>query len=86
MSGAQIISSISQFPNPLIMIGITMEKIVMKAWAVMITLQIWSSPRRVPGWPSSAQMKCLSQVETDLYCSGLNSDHVGLLVVEQMNP
>ena len=38
MSGAPIISGTSQFPNPPIMMGITMKKIITKAWAVTITL------------------------------------------------
>lgn len=38
MSGAPIISGTSQFPNPPIMIGITIKKIITKAWAVTITL------------------------------------------------
>lgn len=38
MSGAPIMSGTSQFPNPPIMIGITMKKIITKAWAVTITL------------------------------------------------
>ena len=38
MSGAPIIRGTSQFPNPPIIIGITMKKIMMKAWAVTITL------------------------------------------------
>lgn len=38
MSGAPIIRGTSQFPNPPIMIGITMKKIITKAWAVTITL------------------------------------------------
>lgn len=38
MSGAPIISGISQFPKPPIMIGITMKKIITNAWAVTITL------------------------------------------------
>lgn len=38
MSGAPIISGTSQLPNPPIMIGITMKKIITKAWAVTITL------------------------------------------------
>lgn len=38
ISGAPIISGTSQFPNPPIMIGITMKKIITKAWAVTITL------------------------------------------------
>lgn len=38
MSGAPIISGTSQFPKPPIIIGITMKKIITKAWAVTITL------------------------------------------------
>lgn len=38
MSGAPIISGTSQFPNPPIRIGITIKKIITKAWAVTITL------------------------------------------------
>ena len=38
MSGAPIISGINQFPKPPIMIGITIKKIITKAWAVTITL------------------------------------------------
>ena len=38
MSGAPIISGTSQLPNPPIMIGITIKKIITKAWAVTITL------------------------------------------------
>lgn len=38
MSGAPIIRGISQFPNPPIMIGITIKKIITKACAVTITL------------------------------------------------
>ena len=38
MSGAPIIKGINQFPNPPIIIGITIKKIMMKAWAVTITL------------------------------------------------
>ena len=38
ISGAPIIRGTSQFPNPPIMIGITMKKIITKAWAVTITL------------------------------------------------
>lgn len=38
MSGAPIISGTSQFPNPPIMMGMTMKKIITKAWAVTITL------------------------------------------------
>lgn len=38
MSGAPIMRGTNQFPNPPIMIGITMKKIITKAWAVTITL------------------------------------------------
>lgn len=38
MSGAPIIRGTSQFPNPPIIIGITIKKIIMNAWAVTITL------------------------------------------------
>lgn len=38
ISGAPIISGTSQFPNPPIIIGITMKKIITNAWAVTITL------------------------------------------------
>lgn len=38
MSGAPIIRGTSQFPNPPIMIGMTMKKIITKAWAVTTTL------------------------------------------------
>lgn len=38
MSGAPIIRGTNQLPNPPIIIGITMKKIMTKAWAVTITL------------------------------------------------
>jgi hypothetical protein len=38
MSGAPSINGTSQFPNPPIIIGITMKKIITKAWAVTMTL------------------------------------------------
>lgn len=38
ISGAPIISGTSQLPNPPIIIGITIKKIITKAWAVTITL------------------------------------------------
>ena len=38
MSGAPNISGTSQFPKPPIIIGITMKKIMTKAWAVSIKL------------------------------------------------
>lgn len=38
ISGAPIISGTSQFPKPPIIIGMTIKKIITKAWAVTITL------------------------------------------------
>lgn len=38
ISGAPIIKGTSQFPNPPIIIGITIKKIITKAWAVTMTL------------------------------------------------
>jgi hypothetical protein len=38
ISGAPIINGTNQFPNPPIIIGITMKKIITNACAVMITL------------------------------------------------
>ena len=38
MSAAPSIRGISQFPNPPIRIGITIKKIIIKAWAVTTTL------------------------------------------------
>jgi hypothetical protein len=38
MSGAPIIIGTRQFPKPPIIRGITMKKIITKAWAVTITL------------------------------------------------
>jgi len=38
ISGAPSINGTNQFPNPPIMIGITIKKIITKAWAVTMTL------------------------------------------------
>lgn len=38
MSGAPIMRGINQFPKPPIIIGMTIKKIITKAWAVTITL------------------------------------------------
>jgi len=38
ISGAPIIRGTSQFPNPPIITGITIKKIITKAWAVTIVL------------------------------------------------
>lgn len=49
ISGAVIIKGTSQLPNPPIMMGITIKKIITKAWAVTITLKIWSFCPRIVG-------------------------------------
>jgi hypothetical protein len=38
ISGAPIISGTKKLPNPPIMTGITIKKIITKAWAVTVTL------------------------------------------------
>jgi len=38
ISGAPNIKGTNQLPNPPIIIGITIKKIIIKAWAVTITL------------------------------------------------
>ena len=62
MSGAPNINGTSQFPNPPIRIGITIKKIIIKAWAVTITLYIWSFLKNEPGWPSSIRIIILKLV------------------------
>lgn len=64
ISGAPIINGTNQLPNPPIMIGMTIKKIMTKAWAVTITLQIWSSPINEPGCPSSNRIRTLKAVPT----------------------
>jgi len=64
MSGAPIMRGTNQLPNPPIIIGITMKKIITKAWAVTITLYSWSSWRRDPGWESSTRIMLLMAVPT----------------------
>lgn len=61
ISGAPIIKGINQFPNPPIIIGITIKKIIMNAWAVTRTLKTWSLPNKDPGWVSSIRMRMLRQ-------------------------
>lgn len=56
ISGAPIINGTNQFPNPPIIMGITIKKIITNAWAVTITLYIWSSWMRDPGWDSSTRI------------------------------
>ena len=57
MSGAFSIRGTNQFPKPPIIVGITKKKIIIKAWAVTITLYSWSSPSRDPGLPNSKRIK-----------------------------
>lgn len=48
----------NQLPNPPIIVGITKKKIIIKAWAVTITLYNWLLPARIwtPGWANSARI------------------------------
>lgn len=62
ISGAPIIKGTSQFPNPPIIIGITIKKIMIKACAVTITLYVWSSPINEPGCPNSRRIRILNAV------------------------
>lgn len=62
MSGAPNIRGTNQFPNPPIIIGITIKKIIIKAWAVTTTLYSWSSPIRVPGCLNSNRISSLRAV------------------------
>lgn len=64
MSGVPIIRGISQFPNPPIIMGITMKKIMINAWAVTKTLKIWSLPNSDPGCVSSMRIRILSPAPT----------------------
>lgn len=64
ISGAPIIKGTNQLPNPPIIIGITIKKIITKAWAVTITLYVWSSPINGPGCPNSNRIKTLKAVPT----------------------
>ena len=53
MSGAPIMSGTNQLPKPPIMAGMTMKKIMIRPWAVMMTFQSWPS-----GVPSEFCMYC----------------------------
>lgn len=59
MSATPSIRGISQLPKPPIEIGMTMKKIMMKAWAVTTTLYRCSSPRKGPTVPNSKRIKRL---------------------------
>lgn len=52
----------NQLPKPPITAGITIKKIIIKAWDVTIVLKIWSSPNRDPGWPNSIRIISLKEV------------------------
>jgi len=62
MSGDPSIKGTNQFPNPPIKIGITIKKIITKAWAVTTTLYSWSSPNNDPGCPNSNRIIILKPV------------------------
>lgn len=64
ISGAPIIRGINQFPNPPIIIGMTMKKIITNAWAVTSTLKIWSLPNSEPGCVNSIRISTLRQAPT----------------------
>ena len=57
MSGAPIISGTIQLPNPPIIAGITMKKIMMRPCAVVKTLKVWVSWKIwMPGNASSIRI------------------------------
>ena len=64
MSGAPIIKGTSQLPKNPIKIGITIKKIIIKAWAVTTTLYSWSSIKIVPAPANSIRIKALNLVPT----------------------
>ena len=59
ISGAPNIKGTNQLPNPPIIIGITIKKIIKNAWAVTITLYNWSFPSKPPGCLNSTRIKAL---------------------------
>ena len=56
MSGDPSIRGTNQFPNPPIKIGITIKKIIKKAWAVIKTLKIWPLPINLPSFLNSIRI------------------------------
>jgi len=64
MSGTPNIRGTNQLPNPPIITGITMKKIITKAWAVTTTLYSWSFPVNLPGCLSSTRIRALSPLPT----------------------
>jgi len=65
MSGEVNIKGSNQLPNPPTIIGITKKKIIIKAWAVTITLYKCSSPIKPPGRANSKRINNLSLVPTN---------------------
>ena len=63
-SGAPSIKGSNQFPNSPIRIGITIKKIITKAWTVTMTLHIWSSEIEDPGCRNSFRISILRNVPT----------------------
>jgi hypothetical protein len=61
MSGAPNIMGTNQFPNPPIMMGITIKKIMIKACAVTRTLKIWSFCPKKKGWDSFNRIMILME-------------------------
>lgn len=61
MSGALIISGVSQLPKPPTIVGMTKKKIMIKACAVTITLYNWSSPNMDPVLPNSKRISALRE-------------------------
>lgn len=57
MSITLIIIGKNQFPNPPIATGITIKKIINIAWAVTITLYIWSPTKKEPLEDNSIRIK-----------------------------
>lgn len=62
ISGLPSIKGTSQLPNPPIIMGITIKKIMIRAWAVTITLYNWSSPIKLPGALNSERIITLIEV------------------------
>jgi len=59
ISGDIIIMGINQFPNPPTMMGITMKKIITKAWVVTIVLNVCSDLGIMDGWDSFSRINIL---------------------------
>lgn len=64
ISGTPNIKGTNQFPNPPIITGMTIKKIITKAWAVTITLYNWSFPKNLPGCLNSIRINLLNPLPT----------------------